>query len=207
MPVITSIKQQKAKNRVNVYLDNKFGFGIDLDNFVKLGLRVEQELSQEKVDEIIKVAEFQKTSDKIINFAMVRPRSTKEFTDWCKRKKVPEALHKNLFDRLKKFDLIDDARFARWWVEQRQSFRPKSKRVLTLELRQKGIDSELIKEILDRSEIDEKAIAAGHLEKKLYRWKHLPPDEAKQKMAQYLARQGFNWDIVKTVIDETLKKD
>jgi len=55
MPRITFIKQQKKKtDRVNVYLDNKFGFGIDLDNFVILGLKVDQELSEEEIENIIK---------------------------------------------------------------------------------------------------------------------------------------------------------
>ena len=52
--IITSIKQQKNKNRVNVYLDNEFGFGIDLDNFVLLHLKVNQELSAQEVEEIVK---------------------------------------------------------------------------------------------------------------------------------------------------------
>ena len=64
MPVITGIKQQKNKNRVNVYLDDEFGFGIDLDNFVLLHLKVDQELTDAEVEEIVKKAEFQKTWDK-----------------------------------------------------------------------------------------------------------------------------------------------
>jgi len=61
MPVITQIKSQKNKKRVNVYLDGKYGFGIDLENFMKMGLKVEQELSEKEISEILKKAEFQKT--------------------------------------------------------------------------------------------------------------------------------------------------
>src|SRR3972149_6548743 len=134
MPVITSIKQQKNKNRVNVYLDDKFGFGIDLDNFVILGLKVNQELSEKEVAEIVKKAEFQKTLDKLLRFATLRPRSEKEIKDYFKRKKVHESLHEELTNRLNRLELIDDEKFAKWWIEQRQNFKPKPKRILNQEL-------------------------------------------------------------------------
>ena len=131
MAIITSIKQQKNKNRVNVYLDDKFGFGIDLDNFVLLHLKVDQELTEEEIEEIVKKAEFQKTYDKLLRFAMVRPRSEREITDYFRRKKVHDSLHKKLLEKLKHLDLIDDAKFAKWWIDQRANFKPKPKRIYT----------------------------------------------------------------------------
>ena len=96
MPVITSIKAQKNQKRVNINLDGKFGFGLGLENFMKLGLKVNQELMQEEINEIIKKAEFQKCLDKTINFAMVRPRSVKEVKDYFRRKEVPESIHEEV---------------------------------------------------------------------------------------------------------------
>lgn len=148
MPVITSIKQQKNKKRVNVYLDGEFGFGIDLDNFVLLHLKVGQEISEKEVEDIVKKADFQKTLDKLLRFATVRPRSQKEFTDYFRRKKVHLSLHEKLLDKLKHFELIDDEKFAGWWVEQRQNFRPKPKRVLQQELGYAG-DVEFVCAMLD----------------------------------------------------------
>src|SRR3989304_3884862 len=108
MPVITSIKQQKNKNRVNVYLDDKYGFGIDLDNFVLLHLKVDQELTDQEVIEIVKKAEYQKTLDKLLRFAMVRPRSEKEVTDYFRRKKVHDSITDQLLEKLKHLELLDD---------------------------------------------------------------------------------------------------
>jgi regulatory protein len=196
VPVITSIKQQKNKNRVNVYLDDKFGFGIDLDNFVLLHLKVDQELTEREIEEIVKKAEFQKTYDKLLRFVMVRPRSMKEITDYFIRKKVHQSLHEKLLGKLKHLELVDDEKFARWWVEQRQALRPKPKRILIQELRLKGVDKEIIEEILSKEEIDEEKMARNLLEKKAYKWKNLPAREARQKMSQYLAGKGFSWDIV-----------
>ncbi len=200
MPIITSIKPQKKKDRVNIYLDDKFGFGIDLENFVKLGLKVEQELTDEEIAEIVKKAEFQKTLDKLLRFATLRPRSEKEINLWLRRKKVHESLYTKLFDRLNHLDLIDDEKFTKWWIDQRQAFRPKPKRILNNELRIKGINSEIIKKVLGEEKVDEGKMARELLEKKMYKWRDLAPREARQKMSQYLAQKGFSWEIVEKVV-------
>lgn len=200
MPVITQLKQQKKQDRVNVYLDGKFSFGIDLENLVKFNLKIEQELTEKEVEEIVNKAESQKTFDKLLRFAMMRPRSEKEVRDWFYRKKVHESLQNKLIKKLKKLDLLDDEKFAQWWVRQRTEFRPRGERALEMELRQKGIDQQIIKNALADAEIDEVSIAKKLYQKNLYKWKRYDDQEAKQKAAQFLARKGFNWDIIKKVL-------
>jgi regulatory protein len=200
MPTVTEIRQQKNKNRVNVYLDGVFGFGIDLDNLVLSGIKINEEFTEEEVGKIIKKAELQKTWDKILKFASLRPRSEKEIRDWFKRKKIHESLHKNLFDRLKHLDLIDDRKFAEWWVEQRITFKPKGKRALTMELRQKGIKKEIVNQVLIDSPIDEEKMAKELLAKNSYKWERRPSLKAKQKMSEFLLRKGFSWEVVKKTV-------
>ena len=197
--IVTSIKQQKKKDRVNVYLDDKFGFGIDLDNFVILNLRVGQNLNEKEVKEIIKKSEFQKTLDKLLRFAMVRPRSEKEFKDYLCRKKVPEVIWKDLFSKLKSFELSGDKKFAEWWVETRAIFRPKPKRMIEQELRIKGIDKEIVKQVLDETEIDESRLAKDLLIKRASHWKAVEKEKRTQKMIEYLIRKGFDFEIAKSV--------
>lgn len=202
MPVITSITGQKNKKRLNIYLDGKFGFGIDLENFVVMGLKVGQELNEEKIGNIVKKAEFQKTLDKLLRFVTLRPRSEKEIKDYFKRKKVHESIHKDLFKRLNHLDLVNDKKFSEWWVEQRNSFKPRSKRVLTGELRLKGIDKDLIDETLANTKIDELKIAKKELEKKDYKWKNLNPHKKKQKKIEFLLRKGFDWKVIEKVLEK-----
>lgn len=202
MPRITQIKPQKKNNRVNIYLDGKFGFGLDLENFVKLGLKVEQELTSEEVNKIVKTAEYAKTLEKLLRFAMVRPRSEKEINDWFRRKKVHESMHDDLFNKLNYFDLLGDEKFAAWWVDQRQRFRPRSRRILVQELKMKGIPQEIIKSCLEESDVDEYKNAQKILQKKKYKWDKYEDKEKKQKQSEYLARNGYSWDIVKEVVNE-----
>jgi regulatory protein len=201
VPTITSLKQQKRKNRVNVYLDGKFGFGIDLESLVIFDLKVGRRMSQKNIDEVIRKAELQKTYDKLLRFATIRPRSEKEINDWLKRKKIHESMYENLFIRLKRLELIDDEKFARWWIDQRNSFRPRSKRVLVQELRLKGIDKDVIENALSEYEINEDVIAKRLYKKNMYKWERLPEFERKQKASSYLARKGFGWDVIKKVVN------
>lgn len=205
MPIVTSLKPQRDGKRVNVSLDGKFAFGIDLDNLVRFGIKIEKEFSKDEIDKIIFEAEFQKTFNKILNFATLRPRSEKEVYDWLKRKKVAESIHERLFNRLNRLDLIDDEKFSRWWVEQRSAFKPRGKRALEAELRQKGIDKNIINSTLAESEIDESLNAKKLLIKNQYKWKNDDPEKQKQKAFAFLARKGFGYDTIKNVIQYALE--
>lgn len=207
MPKITSIKQQANKKRVNVYLDEKFGFGIDIDNFVLLKLRVGNELSEVDIKDIIKKAEFQKTLDKLLRFATVRPRSEREIVEYFDKKKVHETLREGLIEKLKYFELLDDLKFSKWWVTQRKEFRPKPIRVLIQELRQKGIDTNIIELVFSEESIDEEKIASDLINKKIYKWEKYDKKIASQKKAQYLLSKGFSWEIIKKIVGSKDNED
>jgi len=182
-------------------IDLGFGFGIDLENFVVLGLKEGKEYSQEEINEIVKKAQFQKTLDKLLRFATLRPRSKREIKNWLKKKKIHESLNDSLFKKLKRLDLLDDEKFAKWWIDQRLSFKPRGKRALKYELFQKGIDKQIIEKILNESKIDETKIAKELLEKNAYKWKKYKGYKEKQKKSQFLARKGISWDSIKKLIN------
>jgi len=207
VPTITSIKPQKNNKRVNIHLDGKFGFGLDLENFVKLNLKVEQELSEKEIEKIVKEGEYKKTIDKLLNFASLRPRSEREINSWLRRKKVHESIHKKMFLRLRKLELLDDEKFAKWWIKQRQEFKAKSKRELVFELRSKGIDNNVIKNVIDEAKIDEHENAKKILVKRSYKWQKFEKEESRKKMFEYLARKGFGYNVIRKVVDDFLDQD
>jgi regulatory protein len=144
VPQITQIKAQKNQKRVNVYLDDKFAFGLDADNLLKAGLKVGQRLSQKQVDDLIFKNEFQKLLDRTLRLISRRPRSEKEIRDYLKKKKTSSKITEAVVKKLKQLRQINDQEFASWWVEQRTTFRPRGKFGLMMELRQKGIKQETI---------------------------------------------------------------
>ena len=200
MPIITKIEPQKNKKRVNVHLDHKFGFGLDLENYVKLGLKVEQELDEKEIAEIVRKAEFQKVYDNILKFASLRPRSRREFELWLRKHKVHESLHEDLFIKLKQLDLIGDEKFASWWIQQRTTFRPRGKKALFMELRQKGVKRDIIENALNDADINETSQAKKLFEKNKYKWEKLDEYDARRKASSFLQRKGFGWDVINEII-------
>lgn len=208
MPLITDIKPQKNKKRFNIYLDGKFAFGLSAEAKLKVGLKIDQEISSKKVEALIKEDEFLKFYDRALRFLSYRPRSEKELQDWFKKKKVGSETQKLIEKKLHHFGYLNDREFTRWWVEQRITFRPLGRRRLVLELRQKGIRKEIIDEELGKLE-DEKLnrLAQELAKKKIKTLKNLPYLEAREKLSAFLARRGFSWEIIKEVVAKTLKKE
>jgi regulatory protein len=202
MPVITSLKPQKNKRFVNVSVDGKFRFGIDLDNLYKYGLKIEKEFTEEELEEINREANFNKTFNKILNFAMRRPHSESELVSWLSRKKVDKEFNEKLLKKLANLELLDDEKFTKWWVEQRTHFKHKSKRELQFELRQKGVNSKLIDKVLGESDLDEFDMAQKQAEKKLRSLGRFDDQTRKKKLGEFLQRKGFGWEIVKKVLDD-----
>lgn len=200
MPKITEIKPQKNKKRVNIYLDGSYGFGLDLENFVKLGLEIGRELGEVEIEEIIKKAQFQKNYDKALRFTSLRPRSKRELQIWFTKHKVPETLKKEIIARLEKLELVDDRKFAAWWVGQRLEFGAKSKRALLAELKQKGVPGGVVEEVIKEAGVDERSSAIKLLEKKSRLWRGLDEFSARRKKSEYLFRNGYPWSVIREVV-------
>lgn len=207
MPQITRIVQQKDINRANLYIDGKFAFGITIENLLLNSLHVNKELSQETVNRLKEQDGQVKIINRAIEFATRRPRSQREIELWFRKKKVEEAVQGLALNKLKNLNLLNDLEFAKWWIEQRNTFRPKPQRVIKMELRQKGVSSDVIEEALGESELpSELETARKVISKKGGRYKRMPYDEGKKKLSNFLAMRGFSWDTIKQILEETLEK-
>jgi len=210
MPLITDIKPQKNKKRFNIYLDGQFAFGLSAEALTKAGLAIDKEISSKKVEELIKEDEFIKFYDRALKFLSYRPRSEKEIKDWFKKKMVGIETQKLIEKKLRQYNYLNDEEFARWWIEQRTTFRPSGARLIALELRQKGVSKDLIAKLLDSylAKDTEHEMAKRVVEKKMKSLRHLhKPVEIKQKLTAVLARRGFSWEIIREVlVDEKIEE-
>ncbi len=139
--------------------------------------------------------------ENLLKYVSIRPRSEYEIKSWCRRKKIDPKIQAILIEKLKELEFLDDYKFSLWWIDQRMSFRPKSKSLLKLELLKKGINKELIQKALENVEIDEESIAKNLIYKKEKRWVKLDEVEKKKKVVNFLQSRGFNWEIIRRVID------
>jgi len=189
--VITGLKaQKKNRQRVNIYLDGEFAFG--LSRFVAAWLRVGQELSQEKIESLQAEDSREVAYQQALNFLSYRERSLAEVRTYLARQAVPEAAIEDIVTRLQVGNLVDDQRFARLWAENRAEFHPRSRRVISLELKQKGVSSEDIDRAI--SQVDDAVLAYQVARKHAGKLTNLPWQEFRRKLFGYLSRRGFNYD-------------
>ncbi len=200
MAIVTDLTAQKRdRDRVNVFLDGQFSFGLAAS--VAAELRVGQQLSEADIEELKSRELFEKVKQNALGLVSLRPRSEYEVRSHLRRKSYEEGAVDHAVAYLERFDLLNDVAFANYWVEQRETFRPRSRFALSQELRQKGISRDVIEAALE--EVDEMAGARRAAEKKTHRWAGLPEHEYKKKMAGFLQRRGYSYEVIKEVLEDS----
>jgi regulatory protein len=207
MPTIVRLKLQKDKNKAEIFFEEGEKLAVSLETLFKKGLKKGQELSWEEIESLQEEGVEEKIYSQALRFLNIRPRSRREIELWFKRKLIIPKITERILTKLEKLKLIDDLAFAKFWIEQRSLSRPKGRRLISFELRQKGVAREIIDEAFANVEIPEEAELAKKLVEKKIRWlKNLPDYEAKQKLFAYLGRRGFGFGVIKKAIDEMFQK-
>lgn len=189
---ITRLQLQKGnQERVNVYLDDVFAFGLDILTAAQLykgQVLTDAAIAELQDGNIRKRAYFA-----AVRLLGSRPRSISEIVKALQRKEYAEDVIEHAVQRLQTEGFLNDAEFARYWSENRTQFRPRSARALRYELRQKGVDSADIDPAVEDLDEDQAALAA--LQSRLRLWQRLPEEDARQKAIAFLARRGFSYTI------------
>lgn len=199
MATITALETQKHDpERVNVFLDGEFAFGAPMLLVAARGLRPGRELDDAQVQELRREDGVERAYGAALNFLSFRPRSRREMRDYFRRKKTEEEVVEEVLARLEANRLLDDREFARYWVENRQIFRPRGTMALRMEMRQKGLERDVIDEALAEVE-DEEAVAHEAGRKKVRTFRHLDDREFFRRMVGFLQRRGFPYDVAAKV--------
>jgi regulatory protein len=194
---VTALKNQKRNlQRTNVYLDGEFAFG--LSNATAARLEVGQEINEEDISVLQMDENYEIAYQKAIKLISYRPRSEKEVQLNLSKHGIPLTIIETTIDRLRTNGLIDDEVFARQWTENRNYFRPRSRKVLFNELKQKGISTEIIDQTLNDFDDNELAYIAG--KKQSLKLTHLGRSEFNSKLGSYLLRRGFTFDIITSTL-------
>lgn len=206
---ITSISPQtRNDNRVNISVDGVYRFSLDIFQLVDLSLKVGNEYEESDLVTFEEESQFGKVYGRAQEFCLMRPHSAKEVKDYLYRKTRP-SLDKNgkvkpgissemaqrVFDRLVDKNHINDHKFASYWIENRSLAKGLSRRKMIAELRVKGVDIAIIEQLLmdtERNDIEE-------IKKIIAKKKTRYPDE--KKLIAYLARQGFDYEVIKNAIN------
>lgn len=127
-----------------------------------------------------------------------RKRSKREMERQLLEKGFPEVLVTKTVERLEQQGLIDDKLLVQAWRQDRESFRPKGRRLLAVELKRAGVDSGVVEEGL--REVDDRQTAFRAAEKKARLWAGLDYQEFRKKLSAYLSRRGYDWEVIREVV-------
>jgi regulatory protein len=188
--------QQRNKERVNVYLDGKFAFG--LSAIVAARLKIGQALSDQDVSRLEALDEVEEAYNKTLKYLSYRPRSRAELERYLKGKRVSAEAVASVLERLTQAQFVNDEDFARFWVENREQFAPRSKRALRSELRQKGIADADVQAAI--GEVDEERGAYEAAAKRAARMTTLDRETFQRRLSDFLQRRGFGYGVVKKVV-------
>ena len=199
----------RDKNRVNISVDGKYRFSLDLYQLSDLNIKLGKEYSESELIALEQESQFGKLYGRALEYCLMRPHSAREVRDYLYRKTRPfrgkdgemragisSEITQRVFDRLVEKKYIDDNKFTHYWVENRSVSKGVSKRKLSAELRAKGIDSSIIENELSQTDRCDSVELQKIIIKKR---SHYPED---QKLMAYLARLGFNYDDIKQALEK-----
>ena len=217
---ITNIKQAvKNENRVNVFVNGKYSFSLDIAQLADIKLKVGQSITENDLAEYKKASEFGKLYQRTLEWVLTRPHSIRETRDYLYRKtrscssgalraarpsltpseqssdfSVDRASFTDtIVERLISKGYLDDSKFAEFYVENRFVKKEISKRHLSQELMKKGVSRDIIDEVLDKSSRNDEEEILKIIAKKRKKY----DDE---KLIQYLCRQGFHFETVRNLV-------
>ncbi len=198
---VTSIKQQlKRMDRYSIFIDGRYAFSLSDSALLDKQVMIGQEFTDKQFREFKQSSIDDKLYDATLRYLALRSRSQWEIEQYLKRKKASPSLINVILNKLSKLTLIDDMKFAEAYISDRQLLRPTSSRKIILELRQKHIEDDIIKQAMARySPINEQEALQIIIEKK----RRLSRYQNDLKLMQYLARQGFKYNDIKFAIKDS----
>ena len=195
---ITGIKAQKKNpDRVSIYLDGEYGFG--LSRIVSAWLQIGQRLDEQKIESLLASDASEVAYNKALRLINLKPRTEKELRLKLISGGFTSGQCDSVLQRLREAGLVADDRYARQWVENRNEMHPRSRRLISLELRQKGVADEVIEQVLEDSSADEDLALKAATQ---YARKLAPTDgmRFRARLSAFLARRGFSYGTIAPVV-------
>jgi regulatory protein len=203
---ITAIETQaRDPERVNVFLDGRFAFGLNARVVADAALRPGDTLSARRVAGLLQRDDVQQALLQAFGYLSYRPRTAHELRRYLAQKGRPPETIDSVLARLAEYHYVDDEVFALNWVETRQRFRPRGARLLRAELAQKGVERETIDQAIADAGADERALALDVAQAKVGSLKAADYQEFGRRLGGFLMRRGFAPDVVWDVVRDLWK--
>jgi regulatory protein len=201
---ITALQPQtKDPERLNLFVDGQFLMGINALIALQMRLKVGQELTQEQVEQLRQEEALQQAIARALNYLSFRPRSREEVKRYLQRKETPPELVDRVLERLEQLDLINDQTFAEFWIESRTGSNPKGAQAIKSELRQKGVTREVVDEMVNDEQDEERAHQAARKKAlSLVGQSGMDFKTFRLRLGSFLQRRGFSYEIATRTVRE-----
>jgi regulatory protein len=196
---VTAITKQRREGRYNLYLDGRFALGLTLDAIAAAGLRAGDEIDDDTLRSLQRAAGGADALAAAMRLLSYRPRSEGELRQRLSRRGAPADLADEAISRLRELGLVDDAAFARAWVEGRSRLSPRSRRLLRRELQARGIEGEAAREALVSLDDEDAALRAAG--RRAGAMRGLPYPEFRRRLGDFLRRRGFDPATVRRTVE------
>lgn len=208
MPTITDIRSLGSGRRRErkVTIDAERTLTITEETFLRFGLVDGQAMDAERLREMELADGVARAMTEAHRLVDHRMRTRRELAVRLRSRGRPADVIEEVLDRLENVGLIDDGRFARQWIDERLRSRPVGLSLLRRELRQKGIDAEIVETALEESASGEGEAGRAYeaLCRQTYRYVRLDRDAAHRRMVAFLGRRGFGQDVIYHVVHRVL---
>lgn len=200
--IITSAEKQKNNpDMVSIYLDNKYAFSIPNEEYLRLNLYERSELTEEEVKNIREEINIRAATQNGIKMLYSKDRTEYEVRQNLIRKGFDEDTAEGAVMQLKSMGYINDRLYANKYISDRLKLKPKSKKALMYELQKKGIDREIIAEVIDEFEMDESLIAYRITKKKFSKY-NIGDPAIQRRIVSFLTHRGFSHEIINDVVNQ-----
>ncbi len=186
---------------MSIFIDGQFALGVARDVADEFGLRKDDLLDEAALANLMAREGLHKATTAALNFLAYRPRSEGEIRQRLRKGGFPEPAIDHTLDKLRDWHYVDDADFARRWIENRSTHRPRGARLLTQELKAKGIDQQVMAEAIEEAELDERADALTIARQRARQLADLDQDIRERRLSGFLARRGYGFDIIRATLN------
>ena len=210
MEVTKLSSQIKNPDRINIFLNNKYEFSLDISQVIDLAVKPGNIYSDEEVVVLRREGEFSKYYTKAMVYSLARPRSTREISDYLyrqtrtktylvkgeRRERIGMApeLSQRIINKLIEKKYLNDENFARYWVENRNLKKGISERTLKQELLKKGVSQKIVNTVIENSERNDEEELKKVIAKRRHRY------ESDDKFIKYLMSKGYQYYQIQEVL-------
>ena len=203
MGKITALRETKRRGRVNLYLDGRFALSLSADLVSSEGLQHNRVLTDDEIDSLSRSDRYQRCLIAATDFLTYRPRSISELRTKLERRGFDPETQTRVLESLKAKGLLDDAAFAQFWTENRESFSPRSRLLTRIELQKKGIARQDIERAIGSIDETDSAYRAASSRVKSMRWSDR--QQFRRRLGAYLQRRGFGYEVIAPTLEKIWK--